>query len=118
MGDMSSDSQNLGKCIEVEGVAEGPRVKAKRQLTDAQLENLKKGREKLAEKRRLQKLEKEKEESVQESVKDDAETVLDHGSDSESSEEESDQKNDVDYEASEQKEEESDYIPHGGCVVM
>lgn len=49
---MSSEPKDTGKFVEVEAVAEGPRVKAKRQLSPAQLENLRKGRERLAEKRK------------------------------------------------------------------
>lgn len=49
----------LERVVEVEPAAEGPQVKAKRQLTPAQLEALKKGREKLAEKRRIAKEEEE-----------------------------------------------------------
>jgi hypothetical protein len=41
------------KTIEVEPSAEGPKVRPKRQLTESQLAALKKGREKLAEKRKL-----------------------------------------------------------------
>jgi len=41
----------MEKTISVEAAAEGPRVKPKRQLTDAQLAALKKGRERLAAKR-------------------------------------------------------------------
>lgn len=49
------------KTIEVEPVDEGVRLKPKRQLTETQLANLKKGREKLAEKRKTEKEQKEKE---------------------------------------------------------
>ncbi len=45
------------KTIEVDPAEEGPKVKAKRQMTEAQLAALKKGREKLAEKRKLPALE-------------------------------------------------------------
>jgi hypothetical protein len=55
---MSSEAKDVEKCVEVEAVAEGPRVRAKRQMTPAQLENLRRGRERLAEKRKQQKLEK------------------------------------------------------------
>jgi len=41
----------MEKTISVEAAAEGPRVKPKRQLTEAQLAALKKGRERLAAKR-------------------------------------------------------------------
>ena len=41
--------------VEVEAVDEGPKVKPKKVLTEAQLEALKRGREKLAEKRKQQK---------------------------------------------------------------
>ena len=51
----------LEKVIMVEAADEGPKVKAKRILTEAQLEALKLGRAKLAEKRRLLAEEKEKE---------------------------------------------------------
>ena len=47
------------KTVEVEPVEEGVLVKPKRQLTEAQLANLKKGREKLAEKRRAEREQKE-----------------------------------------------------------
>ena len=40
------------KTVEVDPAEEGPKVKAKRQMTEAQLAALKKGREKLAEKRK------------------------------------------------------------------
>lgn len=50
-----------GKIVEVEPAEEGPRVKPKRVLTESQLEALKMGRAKLAEKRRLLAEEKEKE---------------------------------------------------------
>lgn len=49
------------KIVEVEAADEGPKVKAKRVLTEAQLEALKRGREKLAEKRRQLAEEKENE---------------------------------------------------------
>jgi hypothetical protein len=42
------------KTIEVEPTDEGPKVHAKRQMTEAQLAALKRGREKLAEKRKQQ----------------------------------------------------------------
>ena len=45
-------SSSAEKTIEVEAAAEGPKVKAKRQMTEAQLAALKRGREKLAEKRK------------------------------------------------------------------
>ncbi len=41
----------MEKIVSVEAAAEGPRVKPKRQLTEAQLAALKKGRERLAAKR-------------------------------------------------------------------
>ena len=41
----------MEKTVSVEAAAEGPRVKPKRQLTEAQLAALKKGRERLAAKR-------------------------------------------------------------------
>lgn len=41
----------MEKTVSVEATAEGPRVKPKRQLTEAQLAALKKGRERLAAKR-------------------------------------------------------------------
>jgi hypothetical protein len=40
------------KTVEVDPAEEGPKVKAKRHMTEAQLAALKKGREKLAEKRK------------------------------------------------------------------
>ena len=49
------------KTVEVEPVDEGVRIKPKRQLNEAQLANLKKGREKLAEKRKVEKEQKDKE---------------------------------------------------------
>ncbi len=45
-------SAPIEKVVEVEPAEEGPKVKAKRQMTEAQLAALKKGREKLAEKRK------------------------------------------------------------------
>ena len=61
---MSSAAQTQiqeGKVVEVEPAEEGPRVKPKRVLTESQLEALKLGRAKLAEKRRLLAEEKVKE---------------------------------------------------------
>lgn len=57
---MSSDPEPV-KTVEVEPVDEGVRVKPKRQLTEAQLLILQKGREKLAEKRKAAKEQKEAE---------------------------------------------------------
>lgn len=54
------------KTIEVDPTDEGPKVRPKRQLTEAQLAALKKGREKLAEKRKLQEEAHVKLEPVQE----------------------------------------------------
>ena len=51
--------------MEVEAAEEGPKVKPKRVLTESQLEALKLGRAKLAEKRRLLAEEKEKEQTPQ-----------------------------------------------------
>jgi hypothetical protein len=56
-----AESMSDTKTIEVEPVDEGVRLKPKRQLTETQLANLKKGREKLAEKRKAEKEQKEKE---------------------------------------------------------
>ena len=42
------------KVVNVEPTAEGPRMRIKRPLTEAQLEALRKGREKLAEKRKAE----------------------------------------------------------------
>ena len=50
MADVMNENE---KTLEVEPAAEGPKVKAKRVLTEAQLEALKRGRSKLAEKRKL-----------------------------------------------------------------
>ena len=47
------------KTIEVDPTDEGPKVRPKRQMTEAQLAALKKGREKLAEKRKQQEQEQE-----------------------------------------------------------
>jgi hypothetical protein len=44
--------QVLVKVVSVEPAAEGPRMRIKKPLTEAQLEALRKGREKLAEKRK------------------------------------------------------------------
>lgn len=55
----SNTEPTTEKTVLVEPAAEGPPVKAKRQLTPAQLEALKKGREKLAEKRKQAKEEEE-----------------------------------------------------------
>ena len=67
---MSSPAQTsqtqTGKVVEVEPADEGPRVKPKRVLTESQLEALKMGRAKLAEKRRLLAEEKGKEQKAQE----------------------------------------------------
>jgi hypothetical protein len=60
--------QTQGKVVEVEAAEEGPKVKPKRVLTESQLEALKLGRAKLAEKRRLLAEEKGKEQ-VQEQEK-------------------------------------------------
>jgi phage protein D len=54
---------NEGKSIQVEPAPEGPLVKPKRQMTEAQLEALKKGRAKLAEKRRQTKEAEESQET-------------------------------------------------------
>ncbi len=51
----SQSQQPQQKVISVQAMEEGPRIRPKRQMTEAQLEILKKGREKLAEKRRLMK---------------------------------------------------------------
>jgi hypothetical protein len=60
MSDANSNMEpSTEKTVLVEPAAEGPPVKAKRQLTPAQLEALKKGREKLAEKRKQAKEEEE-----------------------------------------------------------
>lgn len=61
---MSEDNSTIQstpveKQVEVDPAAEGPAVKVKRQMTPAQLEALKRGREKLAEKRRKEKEEEE-----------------------------------------------------------
>jgi hypothetical protein len=62
MSESVSETQPINiKTIEVEPVDEGVRVKPKKQLTETQLANLKKGREKLAEKRKAEKEQKEKE---------------------------------------------------------
>jgi hypothetical protein len=61
---MSSDPEPI-KTVEVEPVEEGVRVKPKRQMTEAQLLILQKGREKLAEKRKAAKEQKEAEEAAQ-----------------------------------------------------
>lgn len=58
------------RVIEVEPAAEGPPVKAKRQLTPAQLEALKRGREKLAEKRRAAKEDEDVKKSEEQAVPD------------------------------------------------
>lgn len=76
----SSESTTTEKTVLVEPAAEGPPVKAKRQLTEAQLEALKKGREKLAEKRRQAKEEESKkseQESKEESDSDEEEVLPD-----------------------------------------
>lgn len=60
MSDANSNTEpTTEKTVLVEPAAEGPPVKAKRQLTPAQLEALKKGREKLAEKRKQAKEDEE-----------------------------------------------------------
>jgi hypothetical protein len=61
-----SEASSNEKTVVVEPAAEGPPVKVKRQLTEAQLEALKRGREKLAEKRRLAKEEEAKSVAEQE----------------------------------------------------
>ena len=55
MEQVQEQGQGQGQTVEVQAVDEGPKVRAKKVLTEAQLEALKKGREKLAEKRRQQK---------------------------------------------------------------
>ncbi len=65
---MSSDPEPV-KTVEVEPVDEGVRVKPKRQLTEAQLLILQKGREKLAEKRKAAKEQKEAEQKEVEQKK-------------------------------------------------
>lgn len=57
---------NEGTLIQVEPAPEGPLVKPKRPMTEAQLEALKRGRAKLAEKRRQTK-EAEESQSIQSS---------------------------------------------------
>ena len=47
------NTPSVEKTLLLDPVAEGPRIKPKKQLTEAQLEALKRGREKLAEKRRM-----------------------------------------------------------------
>ena len=83
---------NEGKPIQVEPAPEGPLVKPKRPMTEAQLEALKRGREKLAEKRRQTK-EAEETQSVKsipstEPVKEEVKKYGLDDSDSESEEEE------------------------------
>ncbi len=70
---MSSDPEPV-KTVEVEPVDEGVRVKPKRQLTEAQLLILQKGREKLAEKRKAA---KEQKEAEQKEVEQKKEVVVD-----------------------------------------
>jgi hypothetical protein len=114
---MSSDSASLGKCIEVEGVAEGPKVKAKRHLTETQLENLKRGREKLAEKRRLQREEKEKEDQLsnnEQMLGNDKDAVVEETQEPT----EKDTVNNENIDEVSSQDEEDDYVPHGGCVMM
>jgi hypothetical protein len=61
----AAQTQTQGeKVVEVEPAEEGPRVKPKRVLTESQLEALKMGRAKLAEKRRLLAEEKDKEQEL------------------------------------------------------
>lgn len=74
----SNTTEPTEKTVLVEPAAEGPPVKAKRQLTPAQLEALKKGREKLAEKRRVAKEEEEskKEETKEEEAKEEEEEIM------------------------------------------
>lgn len=50
---MSDAMDETTRTMEVEPAEEGPKVKAKRVLTEAQLEALKRGRNKLAEKRKM-----------------------------------------------------------------
>ena len=50
---MADSMEEKGRTMEVEPAAEGPKVKPKRVLTEAQLEALKLGRSKLAEKRKM-----------------------------------------------------------------
>ena len=61
MSSAAPTQTHQGKVVEVEPAEEGPRVKPKRVLTESQLEALKMGRAKLAEKRRQLAQEKEKE---------------------------------------------------------
>ena len=121
MGDMSSDSASLEKCVEVEGVAEGPKVRAKRQLTETQLENLKRGREKLAEKRRLQREEKEKEDQLsnnEEMMGNDKDVIVQETHEPTEKDTEKDTDNNQISDEASSQDDEDDYVPHSGCVVM
>ena len=50
---MADSMEEKGRIMEIEPAAEGPKVKPKRVLTEAQLEALNLGRSKLAEKRKM-----------------------------------------------------------------
>jgi hypothetical protein len=105
---------NEGKPIQVEPAPEGPLVKPKRPMTEAQLEALKRGREKLAEKRRQTKEAEEAQEtkSVQSSEPVKKEPVKEkpakYGLDEESSDSDSESEKDAQDEAEE----------HVYCSVM
>lgn len=101
---------NEGKPIQVEPAPEGPLVKPKRPMTEAQLEALKRGRAKLAEKRRQTK-EAEEAQSVQSSepVKEEPvkEEPVKYGLDEESSDSdsESDKESEPEQDAQDEAEE-------------
>jgi hypothetical protein len=103
---------NEGKPIQVEPAPEGPLVKAKRPMTEAQLEALKKGREKLAARRAAAK-EAEENQSVQsaEPVK---EKLDSYGLDKDKAESDSDSTTSSESEQDAQEEAQE----HAYCSVM
>jgi hypothetical protein len=108
---------NEGKSIQVEPAPEGPLVKPKRQMTEAQLEALKKGRAKLAEKRRQT---KEAEESQETKSVQSAEPVKEkpdsYGLDKDEAESESDSESNASSESEQDAQEEAEERAY--CTVM
>ncbi len=114
---------NEGKTIQVEPAPEGPLVKPKRPMTEAQLEALKKGRAKLAEKRRQTKEAEESQETKsvksvpEEPVK---EEPVSYGFDKNEAESDSESDSDSELNASSESEQDAqdEAEEHAYCSVM
>jgi hypothetical protein len=104
------------KTVEVEPVEEGVLVKPKRQLTEAQLANLKKGREKLAEKRRAEREQKEVQIEQKEVQIDQKEVQIDQKTPEEN--EKKGQSDSIQIESETQTNPESDQYEYIQCCVM